>query len=139
MIHLIVGTKGKGKTKILIDKANNNVKDVKGSVVYIDQSMRHMYELNNKIRYVNIKEFGIANRDEVIGFFNGIISQNRDTEQIYLDGLLKLDAVESEDISYIIKKLDTICSAHNIDMTISLSAEKEDLEAELQEMVETAL
>ncbi|MDD6346402.1 MAG: twitching motility protein PilT [Lachnospiraceae bacterium] len=139
MIHLIVGTKGKGKTKILIDKANNNVKDVKGSVVYIDQSMRHMYELNNKIRYVNIKEFGIANRDEFIGFFNGIISQNRDTEQIYLDGLLKLDAVESEDISYIIKKLDTICSAHNIDMTISLSAEKEDLEAELQEMVETAL
>ena len=139
MFHLIVGTKGKGKTKILIDKANNNVKDVKGSVVYIDQSMRHMYELNNKIRYVNIKEFGIANRDEFIGFFNGIISQNRDTEQIYLDGLLKLDAVESEDISYIIKKLDTICSAHNIDMTISLSAEKEDLEAELQEMVETAL
>ena len=139
MIHLIVGTKGKGKTKILIDKANNNVKDVKGSVVYIDQSMRYMYELNNKIRYVNIKEFGIANRDEFIGFFNGIISQNRDTEQIYLDGLLKLDAVESEDISYIIKKLDTICSAHNIDMTISLSAEKEDLEAELQEMVETAL
>ena len=139
MIHLIVGTKGKGKTKILIDKANNNVKDVKGSVVYIDQSMRHMYELNNKIRYVKIKEFGIANRDEFIGFFIVIISQNRDTEQIYLDGLLKLDAVESEDISYIIKKLDTICSAHNIDMTISLSAEKEDLEAELQEMVETAL
>ena len=52
MVQLIVGEKGKGKTKFLLDKVNNEVKDAHGSIVYLDKSPKHMYELNNKIRLI---------------------------------------------------------------------------------------
>ena len=59
MVQLIVGEKGKGKTKILLDKANAEVKNANGSVVYLDKSTKHMYELNNKIRLIDVMEYGI--------------------------------------------------------------------------------
>ena len=50
MVQLIVGKKGKGKTKYLLDKVNSAIQDAHGSIVYLDKSSKHMYELNNKIR-----------------------------------------------------------------------------------------
>ena len=52
MVQLIVGKKGKGKTKCLLDKVNTEVKNVLGSVVFLDKNTKHMYELNNKIRRI---------------------------------------------------------------------------------------
>ena len=54
MIQLIVGAKGKGKTKILLDKVNTEIKEAHGSIVYLDKSTKHMYELNNKIRLIDV-------------------------------------------------------------------------------------
>ena len=84
MVQLIVGEKGKGKTKILLDKANAEVKNANGSVVYLDKSTKHMYELNNKIRLIDVMEYGIENSDEFVGFIRGIVSQDHDLEQMYL-------------------------------------------------------
>ena len=53
MVQLIVGKKGKGKTKQLLDKVNSEVKDISGSIVYLDKSTKHMYELNNKVRLID--------------------------------------------------------------------------------------
>ena len=139
MIHLITGYRGKGKTRTMIEDANSRVKEVKGSIVYIDQSMHHMYELNNKIRLINMKDFRINNRDEVVGFVAGMISQNRDIEVLYMDGLLKLKEVAVEDVSYIVRALDRLCGDHNIEMTMTLSMDTQDLEEDLQTMVMTAL
>ena len=77
MVELIVGKKGKGKTKVLLDKVNGAVKDANGSIVYLDKSTKHMYELNNKVRLINVKDYGIENCDEFVGFICGIISQER--------------------------------------------------------------
>ena len=52
MVELIVGKKGKGKTKVLLDKVNGAIKNVNGSIVYLDKSTKHMYELNNKSRLI---------------------------------------------------------------------------------------
>lgn len=139
MVHLITGEKGKGKTRVLIDTANAHIKDAKGSVVYLDHSMRHMYELNNKIRLTNTKDYPLTNKDEVIGFFLGIISQNHDVEQLYIDGMMKLPGVEKEDIPYIIGKLQEISSTYSIDITITVSLDKSELDSELQQLVVTAL
>ena len=54
MVQIIAGKKGKGKTKYLLDMANNAVKESKGSIVYLDKSSKHMYELSNKIRLINV-------------------------------------------------------------------------------------
>ena len=57
MVQIIAGAKGKGKTKYLLDMANTAVKEAKGSVVYLDKSSKHMYELNNQIRLINVQEY----------------------------------------------------------------------------------
>ena len=75
MVELIVGKKGKGKTKVLLDKVNGAIKEANGSIVYLDKSTKHMYELNNKVRLIDVSVYPIKNADEFVGFVCGIISQ----------------------------------------------------------------
>ena len=97
MVQLIVGKKGKGKTKQLLDKVNSEVKDISGSIVYLDKSTKHMYELNNKVRLIDVSRYMIENADEFLGFVCGIISQDHDLEQMYFDSFLKIAALEDKD------------------------------------------
>ena len=99
MVELIVGKKGKGKTKVLLDKVNGAVKEANGSIVYLDKSTKHMYELNNKVRLIDVSGFPIKNADEFVGFICGILSQDHDLEQIYLDSFLKVAKLEGEDVT----------------------------------------
>ena len=73
MVQIIAGRKGKGKTKFLLDKANEAIKNADGSVVYLDKSSKHMYELNNKIRLINVSDYPIDSPEGFIGFISGII------------------------------------------------------------------
>ena len=57
MVQLIVGNKGKGKTKQLLGKVNTEIKEISGNIVYLDKSPKHMYELNNKVRLINVKDY----------------------------------------------------------------------------------
>lgn len=75
MIEIICGEKGKGKTKELLEKVNHTVSTVTGSVVYLDKSQKHMYELNNKVRLINVVDYPITNCDEFLGFICGIVSR----------------------------------------------------------------
>ena len=83
MVQLIVGKKGKGKTKHLLDKVNSEVQQVSGSIVYLDKSTKHMYELNNKIRLIDVSSYLISDSSEFLGFVCGIISQDHDLQQMY--------------------------------------------------------
>ena len=60
MVELIVGKKGKGKTKQLLDKVNSEVKTVTGTIAYLDKSTKHMFELNNKVRLIDVSEYMIT-------------------------------------------------------------------------------
>ena len=108
MVQIIAGRKGKGKTKYLLDMANTAVKEAKGSIVYLDKSSKHMYELNNKIRLINVAEFSVSTAEGFIGIICGIISQDHDHEDMYLDSFLKLGGLESEDITATLSELDQI-------------------------------
>lgn len=133
MVQLIVGKKGKGKTKCLLDKVNTEVKNVLGNVVYLDKSTKHMYELNNKIRLIVVPEFMVSNTDEFLGFISGIISQDNDLQQMYLDSFLKIAYLENSDITPAIKKLEEISEKFGVDFTISVSLD----EGELPEVVKS--
>ena len=63
MVQIIAGKKGKGKTKHLLDMANAAIKGASGTVVYLDKSAQHMYELNNRIRLINVNEFPITHSE----------------------------------------------------------------------------
>ena len=66
MVQLIVGSKGKGKTKELLSRAAQAVKDANGTVVYVDKSSQHMYELSNRIRLINISNFPVNSEEGYI-------------------------------------------------------------------------
>ncbi len=129
MVQLIVGKKGKGKTKHLLDKVNTEVQNVSGNIVYLDKSTKHMYELNNKIRLIDVSSYLITNSDEFIGFISGIISQDHDLEQMYFDSFLKIACLEEEKLSEVIQKLEKLSKTFNIDFVISVSVDEEDISA----------
>ena len=139
MIQLIVGKKGKGKTKHLLDKVNTCVKEVTGNIVYLDKSTKHMFELNNKVRLINVADYGIANSDEFVGFLLGIISQDHDLEQIYLDSFLEITCLEAGNISSTISKLEQIGEKYNIDFVLSISVDETELSDDLKSKVIVAL
>ena len=85
MIEIIAGEKGKGKTKELLAKVNSSITSATGNIVYLDKSQKHMYELNNKVRLINVMDYPIENCDEFLGFLCGIVSQDHDLEEMYLD------------------------------------------------------
>ena len=139
MVELIVGKKGKGKTKVLLDKVNGAIKNVNGSIVYLDKSTKHMYELNNKIRLIDVSGYTIINADEFVGFICGIVSQDHDLEQIYLDSFLTTAKLEGLDISGTLEQLEEIGEKFGISFIISISLDKEEIPAEFQDKIATAL
>lgn len=139
MIQIIAGEKGKGKTKILIEKANNAVKEAKGSIVYLDKSNKHMYELSNKIRLINVVSYCIDNYSEFLGFVCGLISQDHDLEAIFLDSFLKIANIENSDLLPTLEKLEHISNEFNIDFILSLSRNEADLPEQFKKSVVVSL
>ena len=127
MVQLIIGNKGKGKTKHLLHKVNHDIKTTSGTIVYLDKSTKHMYELNNKIRLVDVTDYPINNCDEFIGFICGIISQDHDIDQMYVDSFLKVAKLENQDITKTINELNIISDKFQIDFILSISQDEEDL------------
>ena len=135
MVQLIVGNKGKGKTKHLLDKVNTEVKNVSGNIVYLDKSTKHMYELNNKVRLIDVSQCMIENSDEFIGFISGIISQDHDLQQMYLDSFLKIACLEGQDIVATIEKLEKISSSFDVNFVLSVSLDEEELPESLKDKI----
>lgn len=135
MVQLIVGNKGKGKTKHLLDKVNTEIKNVQGNVVYLDKSTKHMFELNNKIRLIDVSDYLVTNSDEFIGFICGIISQDHDLQHMYFDSFLKIACLSENEIGATIAKLETISTKFNVEFVLSISIDESALPEELKSKV----
>ncbi len=140
MIQLIVGAKGKGKTKHLLEKVNNAVKTVDGNIVYLDKNSKHMYELKNRIRLINTSEFPFTSTDEFIGFLCGIVSQDHDLQEVYLDSFMDVAFIKDKsEIPDVFNKLDKISNQFSVDFIISVSLESDEVPEEYKSKVIVAL
>lgn len=141
MVQLIVGKKGKGKTKQLLDRVNSAIKTANGNIVYLDKSSKHMYELNNKVRLIDCSSYPIKNSDEFIGFICGILSQDHDLEEMYLDSFLKNAHLEGEgtDLAGCIQELENIGKMFDVTFILSVSLDKEELPESLQDKIVVSL
>lgn len=142
MVELITGKKGKGKTKVLLDKVNSSVKEVNGNIVYLDKSTKHMFELNNKVRLIDVTGYPVKNSDEFVGFICGILSQDHDLEQVYLDSFLKIAQLEDagkEDVASTLDQLNDIGKQFSVKFIISISLDKEELPEKFLENVSVSL
>ena len=139
MIQIIAGEKGKGKTKILLDKVNADVLSAKGNIVYLDKSTKHMYELSNKVRLINVRDYCVDEPKEFLGFVCGLVSQDHDLEEVFLDSFLKIACTEDGDIAPVIEKLEMISNKFDVDFVISVSKNKDDLPEVAQKYVIVSL
>ena len=139
MVHLITGNKGKGKTKWILNKANTDIKDILGSVCYLDKSSQHMYELNNRIRLINVNDYMIDNTDQFLGFVSGIISQDHDLEQMYFDSFLDISHLKGGDITPAIRRLEALSTSFDVSFFISVSMDEHEIPEELKEYITVAL
>ena len=136
MVQLIVGKKGKGKTKIILDMVNKEIATASGNIVYLDKGNDHMYELNNKVRLINVKDYGVANADEFVGFIRGIISQDHDLQQVYFDGFLNISCIDGfEKAEEVLNKLDSISDTYGFKIIASVSIDEADLPESLKSKV----
>ena len=135
MIQIISGVKGKGKTKYLIQKANENVKEATGNVVYLDKNIKHMFELSNKIRLINTSDYPLDTYDAFLGFVCGLISQDHDLEAMYLDSFLTISSVTDDYVGYVLSKLNDISSKFNVNFVISISMDADTLPDEFKDNI----
>lgn len=139
MVQIIAGEKGKGKTKYLLDMANEAVKSAAGSVVYLDKSSKHMYELNNKVRLINVHDYPIESSEGFLGFLCGIICQDHDLEQVYLDSFLNLSCLEGRDMETACKALVRIGELFHVKFVLSISMNVSQLPESLKSSVIVSL
>lgn len=138
MIDIIAGPKGRGKTKILLQRVNDDIKTTHGTIVYLDKNSKHMYELNNQIRLIVVPEFDIIDTDMFIGFIAGILSQDHDLDKIFLDSFLTIAFIK-DNLKECIRCLDRLSRKFDVDFILSVSEAKENLPEDIQSLVSVAL
>ncbi len=127
MIQIIAGGKGSGKTKKMINMANEDAKVIKGHMVYIDYSNKHMYDLDHDIRFIDMEEYPVNTPNEFFGFLCGMISNDYDVEKMYIDGLFKFASFELEDLAAFVKRLDELSSKFEFNVVLTASEEEDKL------------
>ncbi len=121
MIHVIMGLKGSGKTKKLIDSINEAVASASGDVVCIEYGKKLTYDVNYRVRLVDSKEYGISNLDMLKGFLSGLHAGNFDITNVYIDNLYKTigtDRAAGEDF---ITWCASFAEANNMNITVTVS------------------
>ena len=139
MIQLIVGKEGKGKTKEMLDKVNKEITQASGNIVYLDKNAKHMYELNNKIRLVDVSDFDFNTSEEFYGFICGIISQDHDLEQLYFDNFKRIGCVADDAIEEVLKKFEKLSEKTNVDFCFSMAVTEADVPESFKDKIIVSL
>lgn len=127
MIKVIYGAKGTGKTKMMIDAANETVKIAKGHMIFITDSKRGMYDLEREIRFIDTSEYDIAGEAALCGFIKGVIAGNNDNEYVFIDGVVRIAGKPVQEMAAFFYMLDKVSKDSGVTITVSVSANKEDL------------
>lgn len=123
MIEVIYGKKGSGKTKRLIDMANDSIKDQKGDVLFIDDDNRYMFDLRHEIRFINAGEYDVHNAQMFSGFVCGLLAQNFDIRLVFVDAFLKLVKDDVENLQWLFDRLKAVSEKHSVRFVISCSGD----------------
>lgn len=122
MLKLLIGKKGTGKTKVLLDSVNVAAGEAHGNVVFISNNTgRNMYDINSKVRMADTSEFKIDSWKEFLGFICGIISSNFDITNIYVDGVLKIVDNTLDGFEEFLSDVNDVSERFNVDIMISVS------------------
>ncbi len=139
MIQIIAGDKGTGKTKELITKANDAALLSVSPIIYLDKNNKHMYELSNQIRMINVSDFHIENFQMFCGFLYGIASQDYNLNEIYLDSFLTIAHISKEELEQAVKAMSLFSESQGINLVISVSMSADEMPDAVKELVTVSL
>lgn len=139
MIQIIAGEKGTGKTKELITKANDAALISVSPIIYLDKNNKHIYELSNQIRMINVSDFAIKNFQMFFGFLYGIASQDYNLKEIYLDSFMTIANINKSELEQAIEAMKEFSEAQDIDLVISISMNANEMPEAVKELVTISL
>ena len=134
MVTLIVGKKGSGKTKKLVDAANAAVRTISGNVVVIEPKEKLTREIAHEARLISLEPYNIQDADQLFGFLGGICASNYDIQEIYVDSVLRV--IGEASLPAFIDKIEKLAEYAETKITFSVSIAEEDVPEELRSRVE---
>lgn len=126
MIKLIVGPKGAGKTKTMIDMIDNATKTTSGNIVVIEKSMKLTTSINHQARLLDVDEYGIQGGDMLYGFVAGVLAGNYDITELFIDGILRIVDHDMDVAATVLDKIDAI-TRDSVEVVITVSATEDAL------------
>lgn len=133
MVKLILGGKGSGKTKWLIDNANKDMKEGNGNIVFIDVDDDHIFTLNYNVRLINAMEFNVNNIESFYGFLCGLIGMDYDIEKIYIDSLYKVMTFDDYALEKLVSDLNKLGEKFQVNFFINVDRTMEQIPESLKE------
>ena len=122
MIKLIVGGKGSGKTKKMIEMINASADTTPGNIVCIEKSMKLTYDVSHAVRLIDVDEYKISSYDMLYGFIAGILAGNYDIVEVYLDGVLKLGNHDLDGLGKLLDELNVL-AGDGVKVVVTVSAD----------------
>ena len=136
MARVISGPKGSGKTKRMIDNANEKVAEGVGEIVFMNDREKYRVKLDNNIRYVNAEDFFISSPDVLFGFLSGLIAENYDIDTIYIDNVLRILKLDHPSkLEPFTQQLEKLEEQYKVTFVLSVSSAEEDLPEFLKKVV----
>ena len=133
MLKLIVGPKGAGKTKTMLEMIDKATKTTSGNIVVIEKCMKLTTEINHAARLVDVDEYNVVGADMLYGFVAGVLAGNYDITELFIDGILRIIDHNLDEAEKVLMKIDAITK--NIEVVVTVSAEPSDLPEGLKKYV----
>lgn len=135
MIKLIVGNKGSGKTKTLINQINAAVKTTAGNIVCVEKGLKMTYDIDHAVRLIDIEDYKVESYDAFYGFLAGIFAGNYDISEIFVDGTLKIGGRDYTQLSAFIEKLGTLVEVSKASVTFTVSCDNTELPESMKKYI----
>ena len=135
MIKLIIGKKGSGKTKQLIDDVHKAIEVENGNIVFICNGDRHVLDLNHSVRLIDVAGLDTETFRIFKSFINGILSQNYDITAVFVDSLFKIVPDDMANLPSFVDGLEEISNASGVKFTICISADKSELPEDIYKYI----
>ena len=127
MVKIICGPKGSGKTKRIIDAANEAVSVAKGNLIFITDTKRYMYDLRREVRFIDSSDFSIAGEDALCGFIKGVIAGGYDNEYVYVGGIARIAGKAIKDMAQFFYMMEKVAQMRDLKLYITCSCAEEEL------------
>jgi len=135
MLKLIIGVKGTGKTKTLIDMVNAALEVTKGDVVVVEKGTKLRYDIKSSARLIDVNEYMVSDAQTLYGFIAGILASNHDVTDLFVDGTLKICNQDIDAFEKMAQALNALISKSDVNLTMTVSMAEEDLPASVKALL----